>query len=153
VAATGESGGGATGRADGVRRGGRGGRRYRPPLAANPPIRSRYGPRRRHPAKLHADKGYDFDHLRSWLRRRQIVPRRPTRQGVLRRPGPAPLGDRAHDVLAEGMPPPAPSPRAQSPNASSPSSVSPAPASATAEAPINRPSHLARSIASGCGDR
>jgi transposase len=40
-----------------------------------PPIRSRYGPRRRRPAKLHADKGYDFDHLRSWLRRRQIVPR------------------------------------------------------------------------------
>ncbi|MFD8570513.1 IS5 family transposase [Streptomyces sp. NPDC059639] len=40
-----------------------------------PPIRSRYGPRRRRPAKLHADKGYDFDHLRNWLRRRQIVPR------------------------------------------------------------------------------
>lgn len=40
-----------------------------------PPIRSRYGPRRRRPAKLHADKGYDFDHLRNWLQRRQIVPR------------------------------------------------------------------------------
>ena len=26
-------------------------------------------------AKLHADKGYDFEHLRRWLRRRQIVPR------------------------------------------------------------------------------
>lgn len=39
------------------------------------PIGSRYGPRRRRPAKLHADKGYHFDHLRSWLRRRQIVPR------------------------------------------------------------------------------
>lgn len=33
------------------------------------------GPRRRRPAKLHADKGYDFDHLRRWLRRRQITPR------------------------------------------------------------------------------
>jgi transposase len=40
-----------------------------------PPIRSHRGPRRRRPAKLHADKGYDFDHLRGWLRRRQIVPR------------------------------------------------------------------------------
>lgn len=27
------------------------------------------------PLKLHADRGYDFDHLRNWLRRRQIVPR------------------------------------------------------------------------------
>jgi transposase len=32
------------------------------------PIRSRRGPRRRRPAKLHADKGYDYDHLRRWLR-------------------------------------------------------------------------------------
>lgn len=32
-----------------------------------PPIRSRRGPRRRRPAKLHADKGYDYDHLRQWL--------------------------------------------------------------------------------------
>ena len=37
-----------------------------------PPIRSRRGPRRRRPAKLHADKGYDFDHLRRWLRGRGI---------------------------------------------------------------------------------
>nr|WP_234342183.1 IS5 family transposase [Streptomyces leeuwenhoekii] len=33
-----------------------------------PPIRSR----RRRPAKLHADKGYDYDHLRTWLRKRRI---------------------------------------------------------------------------------
>jgi hypothetical protein len=33
-----------------------------------PPIRSRRGPRRRWPAKLHADKGYDCDHLRRCLR-------------------------------------------------------------------------------------
>jgi transposase len=33
-----------------------------------PPIRSRRGPRRRRPAKLHADKGYAYDHLRRWLR-------------------------------------------------------------------------------------
>jgi transposase len=37
-----------------------------------PPIRSRRGPRRRRPAKLHADKGYDYDHLRRWLRARGI---------------------------------------------------------------------------------
>ncbi len=32
-----------------------------------PPIRSRRGPRRRRPAKLHGDKGYDYRHLRRWL--------------------------------------------------------------------------------------
>lgn len=32
-------------------------------------------PRRRRPAKLYADKGYDYDHLRRWLRTRRIVPR------------------------------------------------------------------------------
>lgn len=46
-----------------------------PLMRGIPPIGSRYGPRRRRAAKLHADKGYDFDHLRNWLRRRQIVPR------------------------------------------------------------------------------
>lgn len=40
-----------------------------------PPIRSRRGPRRRRPAKLHADKGYDYPHLRRWLRSRGITPR------------------------------------------------------------------------------
>lgn len=44
-----------------------------------PPIRSRRGPRRRRrrrrPAKLHADKGYDYPHLRRWLRSRHITPR------------------------------------------------------------------------------
>ncbi len=33
------------------------------------------GPRRRRLAKLHADKGYDYDHLRRWLRSRNISPR------------------------------------------------------------------------------
>ncbi len=36
------------------------------------PIRSRRGPRRRRAAKLHAEKGYDYDHLRRWLRKRGI---------------------------------------------------------------------------------
>lgn len=37
-----------------------------------PPIRSRRGPRRRRPGKLHADKGYDYQHLRRWLSSRGI---------------------------------------------------------------------------------
>lgn len=37
-----------------------------------PPIRSWHGRRRRRPAKLHPDQGYDHDHLRRWLRRRGI---------------------------------------------------------------------------------
>ncbi|MDQ0694014.1 transposase [Streptomyces sp. W4I9-2] len=32
-----------------------------------PPIRSRRGRRRRKPGKLHADKGYDYNHLRRWF--------------------------------------------------------------------------------------
>lgn len=44
-----------------------------------PPIRSRRGPRRRRPAKLHADEGYD--HLRRWLRERGIR-HRIARKGV-----------------------------------------------------------------------
>ena len=40
-----------------------------------PAVRSRRGRRRRRPDKLHADKGYDFDHLRRMLRRRGITPR------------------------------------------------------------------------------
>lgn len=39
------------------------------------PHRSRRGPRRRRPGKLHGDKGYDYDHLRRWLRGRGIAPR------------------------------------------------------------------------------
>lgn len=44
----------------------------KPLVRGIPPIRSRRGPRRRRPAKLHADKGYDYDHLRRWLRSRGI---------------------------------------------------------------------------------
>lgn len=40
-----------------------------------PPIRSRRGPRRRQPAKLHGDKGYDYERLHRWLRSRSITPR------------------------------------------------------------------------------
>ncbi|MCZ4602701.1 hypothetical protein O3S80_02705 [Streptomyces sp. Lzd4kr] len=44
-----------------------------PMMRGIPPVRSCFGPRRRRPAGLHADKSLDFDHLRGWLRRRQIV--------------------------------------------------------------------------------
>jgi transposase len=37
-----------------------------------PPVRSRRGPRRRKPGKLHGDKGYDYADLRKWLRERGI---------------------------------------------------------------------------------
>ncbi|MCX4391596.1 IS5 family transposase [Streptomyces sp. NBC_00053] len=46
-----------------------------------PPIRSRRGPRRRRPGRLHADKGYDYDHLRGWLRKRGIR-HRSARKGI-----------------------------------------------------------------------
>ncbi|MFD4753518.1 transposase [Streptomyces sp. NPDC058426] len=42
---------------------------------------ARRAPRRRRPAKLHADKGYNYDHLRRWLRGRGIR-HRIARRGV-----------------------------------------------------------------------
>jgi transposase len=44
----------------------------RPLVKAIPAIRSRRGPRRRKPAKLHADKAYDTAELREWVRDRGI---------------------------------------------------------------------------------
>ncbi|MFD5433498.1 IS5 family transposase [Kitasatospora sp. NPDC127067] len=52
-----------------------------PLVDAIPPIRSRRGPRRRRPGKLHADKAYDHRFIRSYLRRRQI-PARIARRGI-----------------------------------------------------------------------
>ncbi|MFJ8774616.1 IS5 family transposase [Streptomyces microflavus] len=46
-----------------------------------PPIRSRRGQRWRNPGKLHADKGYDYAHLRRWLSERGIT-HRIARKGV-----------------------------------------------------------------------
>ncbi|MGI8329824.1 IS5 family transposase, partial [Actinomadura scrupuli] len=46
-----------------------------------PPIRSPRGPRRRRPGKLHADKGYDYNHLRRWLSSRGIT-HRIARRGI-----------------------------------------------------------------------
>jgi IS5 family transposase len=47
----------------------------KPLVKAIPVIRSRRGPRRRKPSKLHADKTYDHAELRAWLRRRGITVR------------------------------------------------------------------------------
>ena len=44
-------------------------------VRAVPAIRSRRGPRRRKPDKLHADKAYDQAELRRWLRGRDIAAR------------------------------------------------------------------------------
>lgn len=46
-----------------------------PMVDAIPAIKSRRGPRRRKPGRLRADKGYDYDVHRRWLRERGIVPR------------------------------------------------------------------------------
>ncbi len=46
-----------------------------------PPIRSHRGPRRRRPAKLPANKGYDYDYLQKWLRERGIR-HRTARKGI-----------------------------------------------------------------------
>jgi transposase len=46
-----------------------------PLVQAIPAVRSRRGPKRRRPAKLHADKAYDHNHLRTMLRQRGITPR------------------------------------------------------------------------------
>ena len=50
-------------------------RLFEPLLDAVPPIRQCAGRPRKRPAKLHADKGYDFDHCRRAARRRDIMPR------------------------------------------------------------------------------
>jgi transposase len=44
-------------------------------LDAVPPIKGLWGRPRKRPAKLHADKAYDFDHCRRACRRRGITPR------------------------------------------------------------------------------
>ncbi len=44
----------------------------RPLVRAIPAVRSRRGPRRRKPAKLHADKAYDITDLRHWVADRGI---------------------------------------------------------------------------------
>jgi transposase len=46
-----------------------------PLVMAVPAIKSRRGPRRRKPSKLHADKAYDHRALRLWLRERGIAVR------------------------------------------------------------------------------
>ncbi|MGK8525150.1 IS5 family transposase [Nocardia asteroides] len=47
----------------------------RPLVKAVPAVRSRRGPRRRKPSKLHADKAYDTAELRQWVRDRGIAVR------------------------------------------------------------------------------
>jgi transposase len=47
----------------------------KPLIRAVPAIKSRRGPRRRKPAKLHADEAYDHTELRKWVRDRGIIVR------------------------------------------------------------------------------
>ncbi len=54
-----------------------------PMVSAIPAVKSRRGPRRSGPGKLRADKGYDYDKHRRWLREEGIVPR-VARRGIER---------------------------------------------------------------------
>lgn len=47
----------------------------KPLVRAIPAVRSRRGPRRRKPTKLHADKAYDHVELRRWVREQGIAVR------------------------------------------------------------------------------
>lgn len=47
----------------------------KPLVLAIPAVKSRRGPRRRTPAKLHADKAYDQADLRTWVRDQRITVR------------------------------------------------------------------------------
>lgn len=47
----------------------------KPLVKAVPAVRSRSVPRRRRPAKLRADKGYDYPEFRRWLRSRNVTPK------------------------------------------------------------------------------
>lgn len=49
--------------------------RFIPLIKALPAVAGKRGRPRRRPAKLHADKGYDFPFCRAYLHRRGIVPR------------------------------------------------------------------------------
>ncbi|MBP2047821.1 IS5 family transposase [Streptomyces griseochromogenes] len=76
-----------------------------------PPIRSRRRPRRRRPTKLHGDKGYDYSHLRRWLRTRGIIPRSDTHllpqtaqmKWTARRSGPCRLAQRERSHRPPGI--------------------------------------------------
>jgi hypothetical protein len=115
-----------------------------------PPIRSRRGPRRRRPAKLHADKGYDYDHLRRWLRKRGIR-HRIARKGI---ESSTRLGrhrwtiERTMSWLAAAACTAATNAR---PSTSWPSPPSPAASSATADSPNETTSNTATVLAVTAG--
>ncbi|WP_433339064.1 IS5 family transposase [Spirillospora sp. CA-294931] len=48
---------------------------FKPLFMAIPAIRSRRGPRRRRPDKARTDKAYESPDLRTWLRKRGVIPR------------------------------------------------------------------------------
>jgi hypothetical protein len=78
---------------------------FEPLLQGIPKVRSRRGPRRRKPAKVHADKAYDIPANHRLLRERHIGDRI-ARIGIesSKRLG-RPLGRRAHHRLAQRLPP------------------------------------------------
>ena len=112
-----------------------------PLVHAIPAVRSRPGPRRRHPGKLHADKAYDSAQVRRFLTDRGIP-----------HASPAAVSNHATDSAHTSGPSNAPSPGSATTDAStdatnahpepSPHSPpSPAPSSATAASPNETPSN------------
>ncbi|MEU9047654.1 MULTISPECIES: IS5 family transposase [unclassified Kitasatospora] len=89
------------------------GQALEPLLAPIPPTRSRRGPRRRRPAKPHADTAHDRPFTRRLLREHGITARI-ARPGVdsSQHPGTPPPGRRTHDHVAGRLPPAQPAPRA-----------------------------------------
>jgi hypothetical protein len=67
----------------------------------------RRGPRRQLPAKLHAENGYDYDHLRRWLRKRGIRRRSPAKASSPRS-GWADTAGSSSERCPGRLPPPAP---------------------------------------------
>lgn len=85
-----------------------------PQFQGIPPVRSRRGPRRRKPGKLHADKGYDYAHLRRWLSKRGIRHRIAAKELGPRSGWVVTVGLRTDHVLARRLSSSPPPLRAQS---------------------------------------
>lgn len=106
-----------------------------PLVRATPAIRSCRGPRRRRPATLHPDKGYDYPHLRTWLRDRRITPASPAAASTP--PNASAATDGRSNAPSPGSPATAASPPAT--NAKAPSTAlsppSPPPSPATSDSP------------------
>lgn len=72
----------------------------RPLVRGIPPIRSRPGPRRRRPGKLHADKGYDYGHCADGFEAEASTPGSPAAVSTPPAAWAAPEGAASADITA-----------------------------------------------------